>query len=502
MPPSLRAAAPRAAGSRSRRALAAVLALAGLLLVVGPRTEVLTGPAQAADVRPRQALPADGFVDSIGVNVHLSYADTPYDRFPRVRDALRRLGVRHVRDGLNPAAPGSFYRKLETLGGDGVRTQLVLGSPGAREGEPLTPVDTSLALLREHGVDSELSGLEGPNEWDNRGGKDWARQVKDYQQALFAGVRADRALDEAAVVGPSVARRARRAAIGDLTPYLDLGNNHTYQRGGPQGDDAADERKDAAVVSGDRPVVASETGYTNGIRDDEGKIPVSEEVAALYVPRVFADFYAAGLRRTFLYELVDQRPDPGKVDDEANFGLLRHDLSPKPAYSALQRLIALTSPRAAAPGGPGGLAYGLSSPADDVLQLLLDRGDGTFTLLLWRDVDVDGNGQGQDAPSVPFRLTLAAPAGEVAVFRPSLGPDPVEATSDTAEVEGTLRADVVAITIVPGQGGEAAPPTSATRLSPAGPEHLLLTSLLATALLSGIVSAQLVVVRRRRSAGP
>jgi hypothetical protein len=522
MPPLPPEAAARGAGRATVRSAVAVLAVLVLVLALTPATGVVTRRAQAStSPQEHAAVRAEDFVDSIGVNIHLNYDDTPYVKFPRIREALRQLGVRHVRDGLSPAAPPSFYRKLNTLAADGVSTQLVVGSPGRRKGEQLTSVDASLALVRKHRVQGALSAIEGPNEWDMRGGKNWAKEIRAYQKELAAGIRADRSLTHVAVVGPSVARRHRRAALGDLSGSLDFGNNHTYQRSGPQRDDAANERKDAAVVSRDRPVIATESGYTNGLRDDEGKMPVSEAVAALYVPRVFADFYAAGLHRTFLYELVDERADPDKRDDEANFGLLRHDLRPKPAFFALQRLIDLASPRGVSLGQPAGrLSYSLSTRADDVRQLLLDRGDGTFTLLLWRDVDVAPLGQGQDAPDVPFTVTLAAPARETALYRPSVSAEPVEVAGANTQISGSLRADVVAITVAPALPAGATPaeaeplpqalaeasdalpralPTSPlTRRSPPDPEQFLAATLVAVVLVTGLTGAQLAGERRRR----
>lgn len=44
---------------------------------------------------------------------------------------------------------------------------------------------------------------------------------------------------------------------------------------------------------------------------------------------------------TCLYELVDDRNDPNLFDTEANYGLLRNNLTEKPSYVALRNIIAL-----------------------------------------------------------------------------------------------------------------------------------------------------------------
>jgi hypothetical protein len=46
-----------------------------------------------------------------------------------------------------------------------------------------------------------------------------------------------------------------------------------------------------------------------------------------------AEYFRRGIGRTYFYELLDQDTKP--ADQEANFGLLRHDLSEKPIFSAL-----------------------------------------------------------------------------------------------------------------------------------------------------------------------
>ena len=48
------------------------------------------------------ALQADAFVDSIGVNTHLSYFDTPYSyEWSKTFRALQAMGVRHIRDAIS-----------------------------------------------------------------------------------------------------------------------------------------------------------------------------------------------------------------------------------------------------------------------------------------------------------------------------------------------------------------------------------------------------------------
>jgi hypothetical protein len=51
-----------------------------------------------ADAAPVPAKSAASFVESIGVDTHFSYTDTPYvSRFQEVKAKLAELGVHHIR---------------------------------------------------------------------------------------------------------------------------------------------------------------------------------------------------------------------------------------------------------------------------------------------------------------------------------------------------------------------------------------------------------------------
>jgi hypothetical protein len=160
--------------------------------------------------------------------------------------------------------------------------------------------------------------------------------------------------------------------------------------------------------SGTLPVVASETGYHDALAAPGDHPPVPEDVAATYLPRLFLSAFRAGVRRTFAYELLDERPDPARTDAEAGFGLLREDLSPKPSYTALRNLIAALRP-AGPPSEASPPAVSVRGPA--VERLLLDRGEGRFALVLWQSAPVwdpqtnapDRTGQGRDRPALVTR---------------------------------------------------------------------------------------------------
>ena len=67
---------------------------------------------------------------------------------------------------------------------------------------------------------------------------------------------------------------------------------------------------------------------------------------------------------------MDEKPEPGLTDHEQHFGLLRNDLSPKPAFDAVRTLVAALR---ASPGPPASepVAWRLVADDPDELQRLV-----------------------------------------------------------------------------------------------------------------------------------
>jgi len=330
---------------------------------------------------------AEAFVDSVGVNIHSTFLDTPYTRLDRVLGALDSLGVRHVRDGLLPPStePGlqswqRFY--FSQLAAHRIEADLILGSPG----DGVTSVPGLVGELGRLPSDF-VESVEGPNEYDLSGRARWPSELRAYQRRLYTEVRDRPSLASLPVLAPSFGNPGNAWLPGDLGRWSDADNVHSYPGGLAPG--AAELRRSLGrrVAPGDASVFATETGYHNALDDQSGHPPVSERVAGAYIPRLLLESFASGIERTYLYELVDQGPDPRGEDRERNFGLFHYDFSPKPAAIAVGRLISLLVTH-----DPGVRArppeYRLSGDTGGVRHLLLRRANGSFALVLWRDTSI------------------------------------------------------------------------------------------------------------------
>jgi hypothetical protein len=409
----------------------AVVALAVLVAVVlAARDE----PTDAPPLRT-EALSAGAFVDSIGVGTHLNYFDTAYARLPELVARMQELGVRHIREAV-PAPVGQHADALRAVRDAGLQATLGNGDPGS---DPARWVADGIGVMGD-----QIAAFEAPNELDNTDYADWPAQLRTYMPALVAAVREQ--APGAEVIGPSFIDSASRALIPNDLPGMF--NGHPYSGGlPPEGalNQALDERR--ATTPG-RGVVFTEAGYHNALNATAGQPPASEEAAAVYLPRLLATAFGASVRRTFIYELVDEKPDPGLVDAEQHFGLLRNDLSPKPAFTAVKTLIAAVRESPGERSGAPLVPRVAVDDGDPIEQVTLERADGSRALLLWRPVSVWDRDARKPADPGRIGVELSFPAlgaRDVTVWRPSVSTEPVLRRERAGQLALELEGDLVLV---------------------------------------------------------
>ncbi len=355
--------------------LALIAATIGLLLV----------PAASFGDTPTRS--AAAFRDSVGVSTHIVYYSTAYGNWESLVARLEELGVRHLRDGTyaNPAPQWRkfnerYYEAVEYAADRGFRFNFGLGEPGYEAGT----LDQLIAVVAGR-LRHAAEAVEGPNEFDHFvGGRRWPQRLAAYSRELYRKVKAHPSLQGLPVVGPSLVGADAPARVGDQSPWLDRGNIHPYAGGAsPNPAWLAAERRRMAALSGRKPLWATEAGYHNAVNARDAHPPVSERAGAIYTLRTVLEHFKAGIDRTYLYEAVDFWPDKRRRKASWNFGLLRNDMSRKPAFNALRNLLSLTDD-ARAPRRLRPLRVRISTEARDVRKLVLQKADGTYLVVLWR----------------------------------------------------------------------------------------------------------------------
>lgn len=408
-----------------------------------------------AKLTPNTAEPArsaSAFVDSVGVNTHLSYFDTAYSNYTLVKEKLGALRVRHVRDGALLTNDQRYnqivYDRYKGLAELGIAFDLIV-DPRAPN---LRSVDAWKIRRIAEMAGPALGSFEGPNEYDTSGDGDWVTVLRSYQQSLFEAVKGNASTRSISVIGPSFTSEAAYAAVGDLSAFVDYGNVHTYYAGrnpGTHGWGAgghgsiAWHLSNAQKYASHRPTVCTETGYHNAFDSSTGHAGTPEAVAGKYVPRLFLEHFSRGMPRTYAYELIDQKAAPasGGSNPENHFGLLRNDGTEKPAYVALKNLIGLLEEPPAEPGGPlftpGALNYSLSGETQGVHRLLLQKRDGRFYLVLWQEVpSYDPNTKRSlPVPDKSVTLTLEQPFGMATTYRPNVSDKPTAHYANPRQLE-------------------------------------------------------------------
>lgn len=350
-----------------------------------------------------QAVAADAFVDSVGVNVHLGFLDTPYHNFAEVQQALLDLGVRHIRDGMVEGGWPGYFTEHNSLGAHGIKTVFI------------TDVGQTAATFQSYPqrMNQCFEAYEDPNEYDNRGNSHWVEDLTAQMTLLADTVR--RQPNRFPIYGPSLVHAESFPKLGDVHTLFDDGNLHNYLSGrhpgtsGWGGPDAEGHAYGsmpwqfdlARIDAPSLPIVSTETGYTNQMSLQGQGIP--EDVSAVYLPRLLLEQWNAGIKSTYLYELISVMHE--------DYGLFRPDWTAKPGFYAVANLLKVLSDPGP-PFRPGSLTFSLQGGDANLHHLLLQKRDGSFYLALWVERsrwDVDAKHATPVSPET-VRLQLAHPA--------------------------------------------------------------------------------------------
>lgn len=361
----------------------------------------MPGTASAA----RTAIPAGKFYSAIGINAHgVLY---PANSWPQ---RLVELGIQNVRGRVGQST--TFVSQLGPFFANGgkITTNIVQSSGGTLD---KVGAAKSLAFLKTYVGPQRVAGIEGPNEFNNTGTRpvNWATVERDYIKWQHDTVRADSAFNSVPLIAPSVWTRlvSDYKALGDLSLWVDKGCIHYYSGfrrptlTGPTAYNMVQALRDASMLSQAKPIWMTETGWMTA-----GNVPMSQRAQAKYVLRDYFDAFGNGVEKVFDYQLMD--------DDTNLYGITDASARPKLAFYALKNLAALVKDSG---GGSGALDYTVTGAPTSLKQMLLQKSDGSFLLVLWLDVDSYNLSQRRDIETMlPATINLARPA-TVEVYQPT-----------------------------------------------------------------------------------
>jgi Bacterial Ig-like domain len=384
---------------------------------------------------PTSAIAVSSFLDSIGVNIHTSYTNTVYANTALVESALAYLGIDHVRDGLPPVnSYGSVGEQILTAAG--YKFDFVMETPTA----------TSMAALNYYATNyaGSVFSVEGPNEVGYApisfdGGTAASNEVA-LQQAIFNATHSDPDLKGVNVINLTLGLQSSisYSQLGNMTSAADEGNAHVYAPYGfsPAYDWNSILSEEGAPTSG-LPMVITEAGYTT----DTNISGVDQTVQAKYTLDLLMDAAKSGVAQIYLYELLDEFPDPTGTNDQDNYGLFNNDGTPKLAATAIHNLTTiLADPSGATSFQTGTLAYTVAGLPSGGSQVLFEKENGTYDIALWAEPNLWNSTTQQEivAPTEVVTVKFAQVEHEVLVFDPLLGTTPIASYTNVSQVQVSI----------------------------------------------------------------
>ena len=355
------------------------------------------------------ATPVSAFLDTLGVNVHMNYA--PYVNYTAVIALLQYLGISQVREDQL----GFSNQEIDADGAmiaAGIQFDFLLNvTYGATNTVNLASFISGLqdTILFDTGpVTPFIIGIEGANEVNLNpvtydGGTTPADQAQ-LQTDLWNDVQSASApaLSTIPVYNMSIAgtTTATFEQYGNLSAVCTYANSHCY---------IDDEQTPTfgvnyilpycLLAAPGKPIVVTETGYeTNTTIVYNG---VDQTGQAKYLLCSLFDFYAYGVVKTFIYDLIDSSGE--------TYGLYSDVNTPKAAAAAIHNLTTILADSGGA-FSPGSLNATLTLPSNGqstVQSLLFQKSNGHFQLVLWLESVIWNSTTQAEVPGVPATATVA-----------------------------------------------------------------------------------------------
>lgn len=395
--------------------------------------------------------------DAVGINTHLNFGNTLYaTRYEDIiKPRLIELGVKHIRDHFGDDKVDARYADLAHA--YGIKLLLINNDSG----NDLDSVKAEVKRLNTVDPAKPVVDLIEPaNERDVGWKKNWSK-LCDYMVNYRKVFKNDPATASIPLLGPSFANTLQSAVdfgkicanasedmqIGNLHAYSGLYPESPYSGGWGISFDNAIERY--RTISLNKPLIESESGYKMG-EGMQGHPAVSQRAAAKYSPRLVLERLRRRVSRLYFYQLINAAED---------FGLLNDDGSPRLQFTSLKNFIHLMADEGT-DFTPGELRYSLNGDMQNIYQMLFQKSNGTYILVIWQGVNGSDNGTKnndyRDVENPDRKITLKLPqkAAVIKVYRPSFDtlPDgngvlPVITVKNRSDIELSVPDHVLVVEI-------------------------------------------------------
>lgn len=420
------------------------------------------------------------FIDSMGVNNHLGFTGTVWQNPTLQNSLMNYLGIFNFRDSAVRAATLSDYKITAAAG-----AKYLMGTHTGPEGNEVTAYTPGLITAAASLVQTtpgSVIGMEGPNELNTQSvlylGTDSTTSgvvAANIMVYLSGQTRGNSTLSGAGVLVVNVGLNGGAANAntyvtqeGNLSASVDIGNEHPYPPGGAQPRGHLTSRIAFAQqpVPG-KPVYYTETGYCSAT----GFIGqgVDQATQAKDSLNILFDAWDLGIKKTYLYQLMEGVPNPPSNDCENGYGMFTSTGAPKPLATAIHNMTQILVDNAGNSRSftPGTLAYSLTGLPAAGHSILLQKASGLIDLVLWNEApNYNTNTQ---VPIVvnPTNVTvnLGRSFSVVNVYDPVNGSTPISTASNVTSIVVALADRPLII--------EAIAATTSSRLIPGGAVHVV-----------------------------
>ena len=381
----------------------------------------------------------------IGVTTHMAYTDGAYARANNVIQDLKFLGVSYIRDMLpgSDSGPGLIGRDaLRRMVDEQIKLNIVFPSGWNA---------ASVSWLRtlEAAVPGAIASIEGYNEINNfpvkYEGQNGPDAAKNGQRALYATVKSDPVLGHVPVfdmTGFELIRDPAFSYATTLDGFADVMNIHAYSQNGAQPRYCIDPARPDAYKSlgAELPKVITEFGYSSRPESGWGFIGVDEITQAKGILNGLFDAARSGYDKLYIYELLDEKPDPDMKELEFHFGLFTFDNAPKPAAKAIRNLTTILADtsdlgreatNASSSDASIRLHVDVPNPKIPVYSLVLTKGNGARLLAFWREPAFwdRANGHVLEEQPVQVDVSFGRSCGSIRSYDALLSGSPISTSS-------------------------------------------------------------------------